>query len=218
MIMDQYNFILEENDKIIYYLNRFIPINLINIISEYSDGFIELGELADDVFRGVQYKDEYISCKIKYIHHSNLLFINFWKMDNKDYGDYYYPAGWWVKHHIFIINVKKDKLLYDKINFFIYGNGEKLNESNPNFPIYETSKLKKEYFETYDISPIFLQNLNILIKKIFKTYNTKNKLMQLLMDYIKYPHHIDNYIISNSIHYLQTKETYYEDITGPFIF
>ena len=213
--MENINLIQEKNNNIIKYLNKFITKNIIDIISEYSGGFVEIGKLDDDVFRGVNFIENYISYKIKYIHHLDLYFINFWEMDNKEHMTIYYPAGWWVRHHSFIINPSKCKLLYDKVMFFIYTNGKHLDKSTAIYPIYDNNKLKKEYFETYDISTNFLNKILNNIKPDKK--DSLIYLFNLLTEYIKYPNISNDPYIFNSISYIQKKEEYYENITLPFI-
>lgn len=212
--MENSNLIQEKNNNIIKYLNKFIPINVIDIISEYLDGFVEIGNLDDDVFRGVNFIENYISYKIKYIHHLGLYFINFWQINNKEHMTKYYPAGWWVKHHMFIISPIKCKLLYDNVMFFIYTNGKHLDKSNANYPIYDINKLKKEYFETYDISNDYINKLLTGIKHEKEiSYVSKYSLFNLLMDYIKYPYISYDTNVINSSKYIEKKENYYEKIT-----
>ena len=215
--MENINIIQKKNDNIVKYLNKFIPINVIDIVSEYLDGFVEIGNLDDDIFRGVNFISGHLSYQIKYIHHLGLYFIDFWAMDTKEYMTTYYPAGWWVKHHIFIISPDKCKLLYDNVMFFIYTNGKYLDKSNANYPIYDINKLKKEYFETYDISTDFINKLLKDIKNEKEiSYISKYSLFNSLMDYIKYPYISYDTNVINSLKYIEEKENYYEKITIPY--
>lgn len=216
--MQKYNYISKKNDDIINYLNIYIPNNLISIISEYMDGFVDIGRLDDEIFRGCRFIKNYISYKIKYIHHNELCFIDFWELNDKEYNNIYYPSGWWVKHHMFILSFQKKKLLYDKITFFIKMNGTNLDNSDADYPLYDTNLLKKEYFETYDINNDFINEINTLLK-LFENENSfdQKQLFKLLIHFIRYPVETDDVNTKNSIAYITDMENYYDEITLPFI-
>lgn len=221
------NFIFHQNKKFVDFLYKYIPTNMINIVSQYSNGFVEFGKLDDSIFRGSNFELGHVSCKIKYVHHSGLYFFNFWVIDRIEYGNNDYTSGWWVIHYMFILNMEKKKLLHDKVSFFIYGNGTNLDRclSNYMYPMYNPQELKKEYFETYDITDLFIDQINkkladfieidIIENKPKKT-KTKSQLFRLLLNYVKYPNHDSSEKIRGNIGL--EKEEYYDTITKPFIF
>lgn len=225
------NFIFHQNKKVVDFLYKYIPTNMINIVSQYSNGFVEFGKLDDDIFRGSNFELGHVSCKIKYVHHSGLYFFNFWVIDRMDYGNNDYTIGWWVIHYMFILNIEQKKLLHDKVSFFIYGNGTNLDRCVPTnhiYPMYNPQDLKKEHFETYNITDSFIARLNIKLANLSeidmmgnkpKKIKTKLRLFRLLMNYIQYPNHVSSDKISaNSILYRLEKEEYYDTITKPFLF
>ena len=94
--------------------------------------------------------------------------------------------------------------------------------------MYNPQDLKKEHFETYNITDSFIARLNIKLANLSeidmmgnkpKKIKTKLRLFRLLMNYIQYPNHVSSDKISaNSILYRLEKEEYYDTITKPFLF
>ena len=224
------NFILEKNKKVINYLGKYVLPCLIHTISRYLNGFVEIGKLDDEVFRQASFIDnDHISCKIKYVHHSRLYFFNFWKMCEREYGNYgrAYLSGWWNEHHMYIVNMDKKKLLYDKIRFFIGDSGFLISNSDMD-PMYKPQELIKEHFETYDISDLFISQINALLINLKKIYTNdlnnlafNQQLFRILEGRVKYPYYIPESTAENTKLIYEKeieKEKYYENIIKPYIF
>jgi hypothetical protein len=149
--------------------------DVINLIIEYCNGFVNIGKLITSnllqIKQGMfinsfnefsKLENKHITFQIKYIH--NLYFFDFWIVDGFDYS-IEYPSMWNISHYNYIY--KNGVLLRDKIQFIIE-DLHKITDTNSSYPIYDIEKLKKEYFNNFNCSFEWCMKVNSSVKYLLK--------------------------------------------------
>lgn len=157
-------------------LHCYLNTDIIQLIIEYCNGFVNIGELITsnllqirqgiftNSFNGVSdLGEKYITFQIKYIH--NLYFFDFWIVDRFDYSFIEYPSVWNISHYNYIY--ENGVLLRDKIQF-ITENARNITDINSSYPIYNIEKLKKEYFNNFNCSPEWCMKVNSSVKELLQ--------------------------------------------------
>lgn len=148
--------ILDEHNKYYNELIKYIPADIINIVEQYTGGFVRRGSLYTSKFKKKEtLKLNYTTFQLRYIH--KLYFFDFWRVSLLEYSDAYgYNCHIWHTTYIY----KNGTILSDRIEFII--NNPCLTEDIDcmSFPVYDINKLKKEWFMRTRCTQEWVDKLN----------------------------------------------------------
>jgi hypothetical protein len=141
-------------------LGKYLHEVCVNIVEEYSSGFVHLGELNSPTILSRTFNTiNYTTFQIKYIY--NLYFFDFWRVDSYDWGGDFYTKTWTISHYSYIY--KNGVWARDRVKFVIDSSPGNLEPFNPSYPIYNIKKLKKEHFVNFNCSIGWINSLNIVL-------------------------------------------------------
>jgi hypothetical protein len=145
-------------------LKYYLITDVINIISEYSNGFVHIGDLEPPFFKDQEFENKMLTYQIKYKIFPNvggIYFLDFWEVDRYNDGGTMYPSGWDINHYSFMYISDERKIYRDKIQFFLLYDIYDISKSTPSYPIYDIEKLKLESFNVFNVSRPMIQTLCI---------------------------------------------------------
>jgi hypothetical protein len=172
--MSEFNLVIDKHNEIVLLLEQHLITDIINIISDYSKGFVRIGKLYDYNYLNKNLYKNYISCAIRYF--SGLTFFDFWHVDLYDDGCSMFSSGWEISHYTFIY--KNNVMAHDKIKFLIVEGS--VPESKISMPIYNIKKLENECFYFAHVPSECIQAINMndinkqSILSSFKNLYSKN--------------------------------------------
>jgi hypothetical protein len=160
--MSEINWIVNRHNTMMMVVTKCVPVTaIVDIISKYTLGFVNIGKLNDQLFISQELVNNYTTCQIKYI--NGLSFIDFWRVESYDDGGKLYPRGWNVNHYSYIYKNHTEKLpkLYrEKVQFFLLFDNYDIMASKPSLPIYDMKKLSHEEFVEFDCPPDWISMVN----------------------------------------------------------
>lgn len=208
--MTEIPWILDKHNAVVDELKKYVNSDVIGEISEYSNGFVHIGELASPPFILQEFYGNTITCQIRYREYPNrqtngIYFFDFWRVHSYDDGGMNYVSGWNIDHYSYIY-MGNYTLLSEKVRFFLTEYKAKLIDIDvmfPSYPIYDINKLKQEHFCYHHISESefsLIVNYTELIEEFHQKFH--------------------NELLFQIFHKLTAgkDESYYEKMTRAFIY